>query len=147
MGGRGASSSKSSGVDNFIKDIVKNSDDFTRGDLQGVVEAYALKHGMNDEELLQKIDSQIEKKRNVKTSDLSNRQGIIDFVKHQLSIDLSTVLEDSTMKSRTYLGVHLEKLDRSQVSSIRTLLNKKGIRIESNGGLGYAIYYKKNKKK
>ena len=51
MGGRGASSSGSTSRESFIRDIVKNYDDFTRGDLQGAVEAYVMKKGMTPREV------------------------------------------------------------------------------------------------
>ena len=62
MGGRGATSYKS--VTNMtreelIKDLVKNYGEYTRGDLQGVVEAYAMVHNLSfleGDKILQEID-------------------------------------------------------------------------------------------
>lgn len=65
MGGRGATSSNTGtqSVESFVKDMVDNYNEFTRGDLQGVVEAYAMQTGKDDEELLREIDRRANQKR------------------------------------------------------------------------------------
>lgn len=84
--------------------------------------------------------SEIDKRLN---TNLSDRDGIINFVKKQTNIDLSKVLEPKNSRSRTYLGVHLDDLGRNQRNAVTSILNKYGVRIESNGGYGDAIYFKK----
>lgn len=77
---------------------------------------------------------------------LKNKKDIIDFVRHQLNIDLSPYLDEAAARSRTYLGVHLEKMCRSDRDKVMQLLRyKHGLRIEYNGGFGYALYYNKTK--
>ncbi len=62
MGGRGASSYKSvvnMTREELIKDLVKNYGKFTRGDLQGTVEAYAMVHNLSfreGDQILEEID-------------------------------------------------------------------------------------------
>lgn len=51
----------------FIDDIVKNYNEFTRGDLQGVIEAYAMSTGKDEEKLLQEIDRKAEARRKTRT--------------------------------------------------------------------------------
>lgn len=85
MGGRGASSSSNS-REGFIRDIVKNYNDFTRGDLQGAVEAYVMKKGMTPSEvakesdkLLKEIDDRYGAKASTKLySNLVNDNRVID---------------------------------------------------------------------
>lgn len=75
---------------------------------------------------------------------LDNKKNIIDFVKQQTNLDMSKYLEEKVSRSRTYLGVHLEDMNRNDRNEvIRLLRDKKGLRIGDNGGYGYAIYYKK----
>ena len=138
MGGRGASSMKNN-HESFITKMMREANDMTRGDLQGVVEAYAMSNGLDskwENETLAKIDKA--------NTILDNKDRIIDFVKHQTKIDLSKYIEEKTVRSRTYLGVHLEKLGINQRNEVMQLLKyKKGLRVEDNGGYGFAIYYKK----
>lgn len=92
-------------------------------------------------------DSNISNTTNKNTSTpLTNKNNIIEYVKKQINVDLSNVLEESVSKSRTYLGVHLENLNINQRNSVKHLLNKRGIKIEDNGGLGNAIYYERKSK-
>lgn len=44
----------------FIKDIVKNYDEFTTSDLQAVVEARCMQTGENEDELLNEIYMEVE---------------------------------------------------------------------------------------
>ncbi len=69
----------------------------------------------------------------------------LDSIKEQTNIDVSNYVEEKTSKSRTYLGVHLEKMPINQRNTIKRLMAQKGVRIEDNGGYGNAIYYKKKK--
>lgn len=138
MGGRGASSMKNN-HESFITKMMREANDMTRGDLQGVVEAYAMSNGLDskwENETLAKIDKA--------NTILDNKDRIIDFVKHQTKIDLSKYIEEKTVRSRTYLGVHLEKMSINDRNTVMQLLKyKKGLRVEDNGGYGFAIYYKK----
>lgn len=121
MGGRGASSEKitKSRFERFKNATTKE-------------EAYAImREGM---------------KENNKNSRLTNRKDMISYIKEQTNIDISNYVEEKTSKSRTYLGVHLEKMPINQRNTIRTLMAQKGVRIEDNGGYGNAIYYKKNRR-
>lgn len=45
-------------VESFIKDMVDNYNEFTRGDLQGAVEAYAEQNNLDSNKLLEKIDKE-----------------------------------------------------------------------------------------
>ena len=45
----------------FIKDMVKNFDEFTTSDLQGVVEARCMRTGEDEDELLNEIYNEVEK--------------------------------------------------------------------------------------
>lgn len=74
---------------------------------------------------------------------------MINYIRKQTNVDLNKVIEPREAKSRTYLGVHLEDLDRNQRNAVIKSLGSygKNIRIEDNGGLGYAIYYEKNKRR
>ena len=76
---------------------------------------------------------------------LEKRQDIIDYVKTQTNVDLTPVLEETTKRSRTYLGVHLEDLGFNERNQVVRVLKSRGIRLESNGGLGDAIWYEKKK--
>jgi len=118
MGGRGASSS------NITKSQIERFKNATNAE-----EAYAIaREGM---------------KENVSKSRLTNKKDMIAYIKEQTNIDVSKYVEESTSKSRTYLGVHLEKMPINQKNTIRMLMAQKGVRIEDNGGYGNAIYYKK----
>lgn len=46
-----------SSIEDFIQDIVDNYNNFTRGDLQGYVEARCITTGENSDEVLGEIDS------------------------------------------------------------------------------------------
>lgn len=69
MGGRGASGYEVGlKIDNFIEKLIEGADKMTRGDLQNVVEAYAIrnKFSKSDEEnILGEIDTRM-KRRNIK---------------------------------------------------------------------------------
>lgn len=84
-------------------------------------------------------------KENNKNNSLTNKKDMISYIKKQTNIDISNYIEEKTSKSRTYLGVHLEKMPINQKNTIKYLMAQKGVRIEDNGGYGNAIYYKKNK--
>jgi len=59
MGGRGASSMKSN-HDRFVNKLIREAGEMTRGDLQGVVEAYAMRNGLDsnwENATLEKIDN------------------------------------------------------------------------------------------
>lgn len=84
-----------------------------------------------------------------KNYSLSNREGLINYIKQQINVDISPYIEERTRNPKTYLGVHLEKMPQNDRNSIKNLLQNSynnNIRIEYNGGLGYAIYYKKERK-
>lgn len=71
---------------------------------------------------------------------------MVAYIKKQTNIDVNKYIEPRTANSRTYLGVHLEDMSRNDSNAIRTLLQSSygnNLRIEYNGGYGYAIYYKK----
>jgi len=76
---------------------------------------------------------------------LNNKKNLFEYIKHQLNIDLSKVEEPKMSKSRTYAGVHLEDLSINERNAIKTILNKRNIKIENNGGYGYAIKYEKSR--
>lgn len=84
-------------------------------------------------------------KEDTKQSRLTNKNDMIDYIKEQTNIDVSKYVEKSTQKSRTYLGIHLEEMPINQRNTIKNLMYQKGVRVEENGGLGSAIYYKKRK--
>ena len=171
MGSRGASASTSTGrggavnlagaeriasraVDRFLANNDMMASD---GELNGVYEdtfvREATKLGASNLEINNALnkalrtDSVDYMAARAKETKLSNKQSMIDYVKRQTNVDLAKVVEPRANKSRTYLGVHLEDLPRSQQNAVRNALNSYGkkIRIESNGGLGDAIYYEKGK--
>lgn len=84
-------------------------------------------------------------KENNKNSRLTNKKDMISYIKEQTNIDISNYVEEKTSRSRTYWGVHLERMPINQKNTIKNLIAQKGVRIEDNGGYGNAIYYKKKK--
>lgn len=71
MGGRGASSMKNN-HDRFVNKMIKEAGEMTRGDLQGVIEAYAMKNGLDskwENEVLDKIDKSQKNKESTRTID------------------------------------------------------------------------------
>lgn len=138
MGGRGVSSMRAN-HESFVNKMIREAGKMTRGDLQGVIEAYAMRNGLDskwENEALNRIDKS--------NTILDSKENIIGFVKHQLKLDLSKYIEENAGHSRKYLGVHLEKLSINDRNAVMQLLKyKKGLRVEDNGGYGFAIYYKK----
>lgn len=61
-------------VESFVDRMVEDYDEFTRGDLQGVVEAYAMQTGRDDEELLREIDRRAEE--NIRLNNQSRMNAI-----------------------------------------------------------------------
>lgn len=91
------------------------------------------------------ITNQIENKKT--TTNLNNKENLFSYIKQQTKIDLSKVEEkDITTHSRTGISVHLEALPINDRNTVKTLLNKRGIRTGDNGGLGTFIYFEKKKK-
>ena len=121
--------------------IAKEGGMTSDSDIDGVYDAAysfaADKNGMSNVEKRGKISE------NLNTPQLNNKNNIINFVKKQTNVDLSKLVEPKAGRSRTYLGVHLEDLNRNQRNAVTGILNKMGVRVESNGGYGDAIYYKK----
>lgn len=73
----------------------------------------------------------------------SNKKDIVDFIKQQTNIDISKYEEEREKRSRAYYGIHLEDMPKNDRTTVLTLLNEYNVRTEYNGGLGYALYYKK----
>lgn len=85
-------------------------------------------------------------KEDISKSRMTNRNDMVAFIKEQTNIDISNYIEERAGHSRTYLGVHLEKMPINQQNEIKNLMAQKGVMVGDNGGYGYALYYKKNKK-
>lgn len=77
-------------------------------------------------------------------SKLNNRQSVIDFAKKQLNVDLSKA-EYKSNHPRSWMGVDFSKLSQGDKLRVQNALHQYGhnVRIESNGGLGDAIWFEK----
>lgn len=69
---------------------------------------------------------------------------MVSFIKNQIGVDISKYIEDRAGHPRTYLGIHIEDMPKSEQTKLRNLMQKKGVRIGENGGLGYTLHYIKN---
>lgn len=164
MGGRGASSSNTGTNNPRYKAwdaLMTERSDMTKKERARIRELVS--QGETIPEAVQKADREFQKEydkidnrfnetmRNINQasrSSLSNKKDMIAYIKKQTNIDVSKYVEPKTSKSRTYLGVHLENMSRNDSNAIRTLLQSSygnNLRIEYNGGYGYAIYYKKKR--
>lgn len=89
MGGRGAKSSNATQTKTaFINDLVKNYNDFTRGDLQGAVEAYAMQNNLDSDRLLEEIDKKAEQENTrlnnqARMNDIRNTEKVLAQAKAQ----------------------------------------------------------------
>lgn len=77
----------------------------------------------------------------VRVSPVSNKKEMVSFIKQQIGIDISKYIEDKAGHPRTYLGIHIEKMPKTEQVKLRNLMQKKGVRIGDNGGLGYTLHY------
>lgn len=77
----------------------------------------------------------------VRVSPVGNKKQMVDFIKQQINVDISKYIEDKAGHPRTYLGIHLEKMHKQEQMRLRNLMQKKGVRIGDNGGLGYTLHY------
>lgn len=75
---------------------------------------------------------------------LSNRQNVIDYVKKQVNVDLSKA-EYKSNHPRSWMGVDFGQLSKADQLRVQNALHQYGhnVRIESNGGLGSAIYFER----
>ena len=66
-------------LETFIQDLVNNYGEFTRSDLQAVVEARCMKTGENSDAILQEIDDRINERTRGITQDGSRKIQIVKF--------------------------------------------------------------------
>lgn len=82
---------------------------------------------------------------NVRVAPVSNKKEMTSFIKEQVGVDITPYIEERAGHPRSYLGVHLEDMPKAQETKVRNLMQKKGVRIEYNGGFGYTLTYIKKK--
>ncbi len=64
---------------------------------------------------------------------------IIDFIKHQLDIDISPISSISS-KPKTFINIKLDKLECRQKRLIESLaISSKRFTLAPNGGYGYSL--------
>lgn len=75
---------------------------------------------------------------------LNNRQSVVDYVKKQVNVDLSKA-EYKSNHPRSWMGVNFSQLSKADQLRVQNALHQYGhnVRIESNGGLGEAIWFEK----
>lgn len=72
-----------------------------------------------------------------------NKQQLIETIQRQIGVDITPFVNVRRGHPRTYLSVYLDEMSRVDRMSVERFLRNNGMRIESNGCLGYAIYYVK----
>ena len=82
----------------------------------------------------------------VRVSPVSNRKEMVSFIKQQVGVDITPYIEERAGHPRSYLGFHLEKMPKAEQTKVKYIAQKKGIRIENNGGFGSTLTYIKKKK-
>lgn len=70
---------------------------------------------------------------------ITNRQELIDFIAHNLGVDITPYITLKQVGIKNFTCVDLDKL--SDGARILNLLNECGLYIFKIDGLGYAIHY------
>lgn len=76
---------------------------------------------------------------------MSKRNIVMDFIRHQIGLDLTATIDERNSK-RTYITVNdslIDDIDMRRLKSLEHSPVNKYFRMESNGGLGIAIFLKK----
>ena len=75
-------------------------------------------------------------------SQLNNRKNLVDYFKEQTNIDLEKTATEKQFAPRRGLNIDSRKLTVNELNTIKSILLKKDMRIESNGVHEYFITYK-----
>lgn len=76
---------------------------------------------------------------------LNNRKNLVDYVREQIDVDLEEAATENQFAPRRGLNIDSRKLTINELNSVKTIMIKKDIRMESNGTYDYFIYYEKKK--
>lgn len=76
---------------------------------------------------------------------LNNRKNLVDYVREQIDVDLEETATENQFAPRRGLNIDSRKLTINELNSVKTIMIKKDIRMESNGTYDYFIYYEKKK--
>ena len=74
---------------------------------------------------------------------LNNKQNLVDYFKIQTDIDLEKAVTEKQFAPRRGLNIDSRKLDINELNSLKTLMLKKEMRMETNGVYDYFIWYEK----
>ena len=86
--------------------------------------------------------TQTKEQEKTKAGNFSNRKNTVNFVKEQIDVDLNKAATERQGSPRRGLNIDGRKLDRNEFATLRTFLNKKNIRFESNGVYDYFVWFK-----
>lgn len=76
---------------------------------------------------------------------LNNRKNLVDYVKEQIDVDLEKCATEKQFAPRRGLNIDSRKLDINELNSLKTLMLKKEMRMETNGVYDYFINFEKKK--
>lgn len=77
--------------------------------------------------------------------ELNNRKNLVEYLKEQADIDLDEAATENQFAPRRGLNIDSRKLTQNELNTVKTIMIKKDIRMESNGVNDYFIYYEKKK--
>lgn len=76
---------------------------------------------------------------------LNNKQNLVDYFKIQTNIDLEKAITEKQFAPRKGLNIDSRKLDQNEMNTIKEIMYKKEMVMQSNGVYDYFIYYEKKK--
>lgn len=76
---------------------------------------------------------------------LNNRKKLVDYILMQTNINLDDVATERQFAPRTGLNIDSRKLTKDELFTLKSIIIKKDMRIESNGVYDYFIYFEKKK--
>jgi hypothetical protein len=83
------------------------------------------------------------KKFNKDNSQLKNKISLVNYIKEQTEIDLEKAITEKQFAPRRGLNIDSRKLNTNEFNTVKSILLKKSMRIESNGVYDYFITYQK----
>lgn len=77
----------------------------------------------------------------IRVSPVRNKKEMVAFIKSQIGVDITKYIEPNAGHPRSYLGIHLKDMPKNEQIRLKNLMQKKGVRIGENGGLGSTLHY------
>ena len=74
---------------------------------------------------------------------LNNKKNLVNYIKEQTNVNLEKAITEKQPKPRSFLNIDSRKLTTNEFNTVKSIVLKKTMRIESNGVYDYAIFYEK----